>query len=507
MKIDTFEKFTTKGYGTYIVESVGKLSDIPDVRLKEYLEEDSFRLIVANALENSKDGDILEYDRDNSDNVIVPGETLTFRIVKDDLQGLRAYGTLLNPEKLISGIDFGIAAKLFNDAITYWSGTDNDAVAIIGSALSSIASRAGSSPTPIFNEFDKEVRNTDSDGDSLSELIDGDFDGDSEVIAMNIFKREIESSVWRGINLGQIIFDVGLTAVTFGAGTAAQAAIKGSTAGLRVASLATKATTMGKSIAKLTGASKVVAMLPTFSRLSSIKKGAGIAKHLGKTKPFIYTTDAGKNLSVLLVKGSNKYGKVIVKNAKSGKQLSAIDQVNFLKRIDPNVANKVLTGMKIKIDPTVAGLLINQAASAGAKASSSSSQAEGFLANSAEVMGWYDSLTADPAKYAAETSTYSARELALKIDKFADGGMFGFTSDQDELAIALIITSLTSDMAKKLDIEYTNISGKSMIETLRSELDGTVEDLVIPYWVGLIQGGDDELLTEINTMISRLKKK
>ncbi len=503
MKIDTFEKFTTKGYGSYIVESAGKLSDIPDERLKEYLEEDSFRLILANAIDDANDRDILTFTQDNSDGVIVPGETATFKVTKDDLVGLKVHGTLLNPKKLISGIDFGVAAKVFKDAIEYYAGTDEETIALVAASLSSIASKAGSSATPVFNEFDKELQT--SYNATLSEWIDGDFDGDAEVIAMNIFKRKIETSVWRGINLGQIIFDIGLTAVTFGAGTAAQAAIKGSAVGIKAASLAGKATTAGKAIAKLTGVSKIVTKLPNFAKLGAIKRGFGIAKYIGKTKPFMYTSAAGKKLSVVLVKGANKYGKVIVKNAKSGKKLAAIDQVNFLKRIDPTVADKVLTGMKISVNPTVAGLLIDKAATAGVDASSSSSQAESWYANGAEVMGWYDSLTADPAQYVAETSTYSARELAVKIDDKANGGMFGFTSDQDELAIALIITSLTSDMAKKLDKEYTKISGETMIETLRSELDGDVETLVIPYWVSLIEGGDDELLTQINTMKSRFK--
>jgi hypothetical protein len=128
----------------------------------------------------------------------------------------------------------------------------------------------------------------------------------------------------------------------------------------------------------------------------------------------------------------------------------------------------------------------------------------------AELMGYYDSLAADPSAYAASVENYTGSQLAEKIYTMSQGGTFGFTSDQEELGIAIIITSLTRKVAQQLESEFSKYAkdGETVVSILKHELDDDIASLVIPYWVSLVgdaNGGTEEY-TAVKSMISKIKK-
>jgi hypothetical protein len=494
----------TKGYGSYIVESRNVLSNDLNVRLKGYLDDDSFRTLVTdivNAVGPDEKGHKLLSSTDSD--VISKGDTVRINTKKKD-GIITVICKVINKELAMESVDFDIAAYNINRAVD-GIGTDEDTIGEVGAALSSIAIDAGLDASTFFNELDARMQK--KYGESLKEIIDGDFDGDAEVIAMNIYKRPIEKSVIRGLNFATILFDLGLTVATLGSGTAAMAAVKTGAVATRVA-------------AKVKPAIKLISRFPGLSKISKAKKAEILGKNIKKGYTIIYKTQtAGKtfgNPNKYKILNISKEGKVHMQMVNGSKVKFWKNADEVIKGIDPKTSGKIMDGLKIKVDPALAGALTLAAKKGGDAISRTQSGGESQVdamsgAGFAEIMGYYDSLAADPAAYAASIESYTANELAEKLYTMSQGGTFGFTSDQEELGMALIITSLTREVAQQLDKDFSKYAedGETVVSILKHELDGDIAALVIPYWVSLLgssaNGGAEEL-NAVNSMIGKIKK-
>ena len=111
----------------------------------------------------------------------------------------------------------------------------------------------------------------------------------------------------------------------------------------------------------------------------------------------------------------------------------------------------------------------------------------GSSTNFAEIMGWYDTLTADPESYVEDVKTEGSDKLAETLLMLKDGsGIFGNTTDQEELQIALILTSINSETARKVETEYQRKGEGTVSELINDELGGDLATITSGVWAGLI---------------------
>ena len=141
------------------------------------------------------------------------------------------------------GSAVGYAANLLGSLVGVGdagdAGTDEAAIAAIAGAITLMSNEKEIEPTKYFNRLSEVFEN--KYGESLKSFLETEFSGSAEVVALNLFRQEISPSVMRGLNLGSILLDVGLTVATFGGSAAVNASAKALQAGGRVASAASKA--------------------------------------------------------------------------------------------------------------------------------------------------------------------------------------------------------------------------------------------------------------------------
>jgi hypothetical protein len=131
-----------------------------------------------------------------------------------------------------------------------------------------------------------------------------------------------------------------------------------------------------------------------------------------------------------------------------------------------------------------------------------------MFAKGAEAMGYYDTLAADPSKFIENAKAQGASDIASMLLDLKNGsGIFGNTTDQEECAIALLITGLTPEMAKEVSTAYAKIDVKSNVyDVIEDELGGDISTLAQAYWTGCTGQGDN-FKASIAKIIERIQKK
>ena len=478
-----------ESYGTYVVEQRGVISKDVSARLLQYLDVDEIRQIVTDATNDTEDGEKQNGEITKKEAKFINGDDiLKFEIDKTNMSDIKITAFVYNPEKTSVRIDFETAAFFLNDAID-GVGTDEDLVARVGTAMALLSDEDGADTGEYFNKLDQQYISTY--GESITDAITGDFEGNAEALALNIFRREIEKSTMRGTNMTSIIADIGLTIGTFGGYSAAYKSAR--LAG--VASKLTKLKPLG------TGIKAMVQRLPGFGKLTKASKAAAIGKNVkvGQTVPHVVGksgTFAGTPIKceVMFIKN----GKITLKPLEklpNGKLAPTFTKnlSSFVKGSSPKLANKILTSAKLPPNAALAALTAKKVNDIGAGATFT------------EVMGWYDTVTADPESFIQSIEGQGLKGLAMKMKNLADG----ITSRGDELAMALIVTSLKPSAVKKLNSEYEKIStdGSSMLKDLEYEssyfgmIDTDLTDLISIYVKGVLKQD-----AEVTNMYNKLNK-
>lgn len=479
-----------ENYGTYIVEQ-GVISKQIDSRLIQYLEEDDIRQKLTDLTNKLEDGKDLKGVFTNSNfKIINKTDTLAYEISKKDTSNHKITVYIKNIEQTSSKIDYSTGAYMLHSAIS-GPGTDELAVAAIGTALSKISFEDGQDSSEYFDILDKEYLSKYNE--SLIDAIEGDFSGNAEVVALSIFRRKIADSKLRGIDIENILIDIGLTISTFNPGTAVA---------LKAGRIATN---VGRSASKVvrpitSGIKGMISRLPGFSKLTPAVKASAISKNVKVGDTITHITRTGKNAgkpAQYTVKEVTKDG-VVLTGGSVGKGSFSVPFDDFVKGSSPKLANSILN--------SVNGLTNNKALlTLTGKKLSEMGESDSNSANFFEVMGWYSTVSANPESFIAAVGGEEMSSLAQRMHDLSDG----ITTMGDELSMALIVTSLRPDMVKKLNDEYQKIStdGKTMLQDLEYEtayfgaFDSDVTELITTYVKGML--GSDASVT---SMYSKLKK-
>jgi hypothetical protein len=331
-----------------------------------------------------------------------------------------------------------------------------------------------------------------------------------------------------------ILFDVALTAVTFGAGTVLKAGVpagaRGAAAATRAGEGALAATRAGEAAgaaargaeaaaAGVRGAEGAViagdaALTGTKGVISRLKGWAGI----GKTKQISNIEQEIKVGQQIMYKQKNKMVPHKVTGiTQNGVQLQALSGPKntfiaaadkFVLEVHPNLANRILN--RAGLNTTKAGLILatTKINSIVGATSSTVSQPAGFFGKAGEIMGWYDTFTADAGSFAASLQNKTAKELAEMLFDLKKGtGFFGNTTNQEELAMAVIITSLSPEGARQVQAEYSKIDTEmSVYALLADEIGGEVGMFAKAYWTG-ITGEGTEYVSAIRNVRAKLRAK
>lgn len=471
-------------YGTYIVEQGVIAKDI-NSRLLQYLEDDDIRQKITDLTNELKDGNTSSGTLTNQQfKFIDKKDTLAYEIDKKNPDDHKVTVYIKNIEQTSTKIDFNAAAYLVHQAVD-GMGTDEETIAAVGTALSKISYEDGQDSSKYFDMLDEKY--TGAYGESLTDAIEGDLSGNAEVIALSIYRRKIEDSVLRGIDIENVIADLGLTISTFGGwGAVAKAARLGGTAGK--VSKALKPVT--------TGIKGMISRLPGFSKLSSAAKLGKVSNSYKVGQTVTYTSGKG-NTANCVIKSIGSDG--VTMTGKFGGSKNPITFTknfdDFVKGLPPKEANKVLSG--INNNKALLTLTGKKLAEAGADNANTT--------NFAEIMGWYSTVTANPEKFTETIQGEEMSSLARRMHDLSNG----VTTMGDELSMALIVTSLRPDAVKKLNAEYAKLStnGKTMLQDLESEtayfgvIDTDATTLIRIYVKGML-GGDPK----VNSTYSKLKK-
>ena len=405
------------------------------------------------------------------------------------------------------------------------AGTDEKTLTAVAGAICMIGKEKMIDPLPYFEKLSVEFSKMGKG--SITDFLETEFSGNAESVALNTFRLPISHSTSRGINLGALLLDVGLAIATFGMGTAANASAKGVTTGVSAvskANVATKttkgATTAVKGGEAITFAHKGSVLASATNSMNKSWQLLSPAVQLARARkllPVGETVVYGSNAATQAISASYKISKVgklgvtMTNLNGSGKftvklanlaylDASAITKAqaaaNLVKAgtvAAPVVLPAVTTtaaGAKgiLSLSPKLLGLLVPNTAKKVvgqlgiASAVSKSESSAPSSGNPAEWLGWYDSLKADPNSYISEVKESSASNLADMIWQLSKGsGIFGNTTDQEELKLALIITSLKPEVAEDVKTAWEKLGdSRSIYSVLDEELGGAfgTDDLV-----------------------------
>lgn len=525
-----------KNYGSFLFEQgTAVISDDLNTRLKGYLDNNDLLTqlgLILNKCEDGKEYELTELNKEQFG--ILNDDRLFVRIDKSDKNSPKFFMWIMNDQYLWGDLDMDAAAAIlkaggegtdftergvigsissfFRGNSSGDSGTDEVSIASLAGAFAQIAAEKSIDPQIYFDKLDTIF--SSKYGSSIKDFMEEEFGGYAETVSCNTYRRKIEPSVLRGLNMWTILGDTALTIVTLG-GSSAFAA------GLRGAQIA-NATTKASKFAKVTGAAKASAGLgrgvkaiaditrlsAVFSKLDKARKIAALEKagiKIGEAVPWITKGGKGIKTEAKIVQYSDSGVKMAVKNP-NGKfvensVLTGWD--NVITQLDPAKATTVLTAANVNL--TTKGLVAARATTA-LDGSVSDPNATGFE-KGAEMLGYYDTLAADPNAYIKNAMAQSASDIASMILDLKNGsGIFGNTTDQEECAMALLITGLTPEMAKKVADEYKKIDAKSNVySVLDDELEGDIGIFAKAYWTGCTGEGDD-YKASIANFITRIKK-
>lgn len=532
-----------------INEQAAVVSDDPRERIAQYLDNDDFLEKLAVVLRGMDDGDestLQELQISPKDFGILEDDII--HVKKSSEDGVPKFTIwVMNEEFMYGDIDFDNAAFLLNKAANDGgtmgyignmigsvfgagdpgdSGTDEELLLGVAGALGSIASEKQIDPNLYFKKLAETY--TEKYGKSMVDMLNTEFSGRAEATALNLFRQEIDPSVARGINLGSILLDIGLTFATFGTGTIARGMAKTGSAVARVTSKVDKASKTGKLIKvgdkALKGIKGVVSRIPGWRKIplanrvklletgEVLQKGKSIGNYASKSKNIYKATFMGvdpKSGKVLLKfdelvklgKGQTKAN--ALKSLNLGKNVG-VDQSRFLVGINPTLSNKILDGAGLA---ATAAALTTADQNVSSVESEGSSYNSGIMASGAEIMGWYDGVSADPNQFLDKVESSDETALAeMLVDLEEGSGFWGNTTNQEELQIALIITSLSPENAKKVQTEYQKKgSNQTIYALLDDELGGDMGMMAKSWWAACTGDGIDKV-PYVTSTLAKIKK-
>lgn len=509
-------------------------------RIKQYLDSNTNLLSdIDNLYQTVQDGTVSEVylELDSSKYQVLGGDEFNIIIDKSDPNAPRISISIENEKILLAGMDLSVAAgyvyKSMDGAGTYEDMYSGALAAITKILVDKNTSQRGQQR--VFDIFNNKVFGTKYEGDTLTSWIDGDFDGRAEACAMALARVPIPKSMTRGINWGTIGLDIVLMAIPY-VGPYVAASIKGGMIGARGASLTAKLMAKTKKIkdaAKVVGKTKAVQKMIAAGkvfgkitpRLKNAWKGLSAAARLKYTKLIM---PIGKKLKWLVGgKNGTKEVDVIVKTYKTNK---ANKQIVVLQRLDkagnpapgaitPLLSNFMATAGKAG-GPTMgtatklatgAGLVgISKGETGNIDGNPTVDPATGGTGpvdpmfdvwNPAELMGYYDQATADPAKAISQYKNLAAGELASALHDAMDG----WTDNSDELAIALMVLSMDKQTAVAVKKEYERMyPGTNFYnDVVGEELESDMEEIVGNYWAALT--GDGPHVDNVNKYVGFIK--
>jgi len=489
-------------------EQTAVISKDYDERLKGYLDNEDFLEVLSDAFKGLEDGDkttTTELAIDGKEFGILSDDVIYIEVDKKDENAPKFTLYVVNDEYVFDGVNMAVAANLFKQStkgdigvvgtgLNYLGslvglgdpgddGTDETMLIGVAAALGAIAAEKRLDPKVYFDALAGKVGN-------ISGMLETEFSGRAEATSLNLFRRPISDSWTRGISLGSILGDIALTVGTLGMGTVANATLKGAAAAAKLGSKASKiakSTKVGRGVIKvgdkaLTGVKGVVSRIPGWKKLAGSTKITHLGQHVkvGST-----ITLKGSKYPAKILKTSPTKGVFMKSTEGPGKNLPGFwtSTDDFLVQVDPGLANKILNSAGVGSTAAAVALATKKAGDLGDAPSM----------NVAEIIGWYDSTTADPSDYIAGVEEADIETLAtMLVDLKAGTGFFGNTTDTEELQIALIITSLSPEGAKEIDEEYKKLDpGNTVYALLDDELGGDMGDMAKTWWAAITGDGID----------------
>jgi hypothetical protein len=468
-------------------EQSAVLSDDLNTKLKQYLDNDELLKKLASILNSYESGDYQLSSIDNEEFGIKSDDLLFVKVNKADKFNPKFFMWILNDEFLYGDVNLEIAATLLNAAGKGW-GTDEESFAAVAGAIIQTADEKSVDPELYFDKLD-EIFKT-KHGKSIAAFIDEEFDGYAETVALNAFRRKIEPSTLRGMNFWTIASDVVLTLSGVGGiakalGKGAQAASASSKA-LKYSGGAGKAAQATGRIAKLKNAWNASSSAVKLKRLQTVYRPGTSIQYISK---------AGKTISGT-VSGYKTGG--------AGAKMTIAMQNGA--KFDILVAN--LTTVNAGLPGYISKMSMNRLVPVGAAAALGSRlDSAGSGEKFSEIMGWYDNLAADPNAFINTTKNQGAQDLASMLLEFKQGsGFFGNTTNQEECAMALLITGLSPEMAKEVSAEYKKIDKETVYAVLDDELGGDQAIFAKTYWTACT-GEGDKYKPYIKNTFDRIRQK
>lgn len=520
-------------YGKRLTETVAVFSDDANKRLKEYLDGNENLLEkINNIYDKVGDGEMKEeyLDLDSNTYQVQPGDGINLRIDKSDPSNPQIIASIENDDMLVGDLNLGKAAGFVYKSMD-GMGTDELLYASTIAAIHMSCSERGISDRGVqrvFDMFNNTAFGTKFEGYTLDEWIDGDFDGRDEACAMALARRPIPKSFIRGISWGTVFMDVGMLLLaipTLGASLAGTSVGRAAISGGRAVSKVAKTVKNSRRVAKVTGTAKAIGKAIQGGKIMSkvtptmVKgwKAMTSSARLAKIKAFM---PVGKKVEWLAASsGKKSICKVLGYFTRDGKQFAKLKQLK--------TASGKGGGLTFEVG---VGELVNNAGKAGGMSMKTFTQfapAAGLMLpvskletgnlegvtgedeemddmfnpyNPAELLGYYDQTTADPAKAMDQYKTTAAADLAVQLHDAMDG----WTDNSDELAIALMVLSMDKVSALAMKEEYETMYGtKFYDEVVASELEATMEELVGCYWAAIT--GDGPYVSQVKQKLAQIK--
>ena len=514
-----------RNYGTYLAEQVGVISDELDPRLKGYLENDDFLEMIMPEFENTPDGETKEIQiTDKNQFGIVEDDKIFLKVNKTDPKNPMFNMWIMNDEYIYGDVDFDLLATIVHNAADQGSvigyvgnfigslfgagdagdaGTDEDTIVAAAAALHQIAHEKSVDAMLYFDKLDEIY--SSKYGESLKDMLETEFSGRAEVAALQAYRREITPSVLRGMNPLTILADVSLTIVTLGGSSAFMAGLRGATSASRIANVSGKTTKAGLALARGSAAigqgvsvlGRVTGMGRLFAKLSSSARLAALAKGGIKTgETFNYVSKAGKTGKAVIT--GTKGGQYALVSYGSGAPIATLWSTLFTQFM-PKTQIAVATAGKLAAPATIAAMHSEAGGDDSAEGAS-------LLGKGAELLGYYDTQTADPRAYIESQKGQAATGLAEIIFDLKKGsGLFGNTTNQEELLMACTILSLDGEGAKEVQAQYKRLDGTNVYAVLDDELGGDMAMFAKAHWTACT-GEGSEYAAGIKNIRSRVKK-
>ena len=515
-----------RNYGTYLVEQAAVVSDELDPRLKGYLENDSFLEHIMPELDSTPDGETKEIVIVNKNEFgILDEDKIYLKVDKSNPKSPIFNMWIMNDEFIYGDIDFDLLSTIINNAADQGtafgyvgnligslfgagdagdSGTDEDTIVAACAALHQLAHEKSIDAMLYFNKLEEIYAG--KYGESLKDMLETEFSGRAEVSALQAFRREITPSVLRGMNPLTILGDVALTVVTLGGSSAFMAGLRGATSAATVAKVSGKTTRAGLALARGSAAiGKGVATIGNITRISKLfHKLSSTARlaALGKAgittgKSFQWSSAAGKTGSAVIT--GSKGAQYALVSYGTGAPIATLWSTLFTQFL-PKTQTAIATAGKLAAPATIAAM--HSEAGGGDSAPEAS-----LVGKGAEVMGWYDTQTADPRAFLQAQKGAAASGLAeLIFDLKKGSGLFGNTTNQEELLMALTVLSLDGKGAQEVQAAYKKLDGEmNVYAVLDDELGGDMAMFAKAHWTACT-GEGAEYAAGIKNIRARIKQ-